>query len=395
MGRLKRILALGLLICALSISLLRPAGAAIEYGHFTLLPELDLQEMFRSNLFLTQSDKKSDYVTTVTPGMGLKYLFGQSSFDLGYKVGFVDFAKYSANNYQDHRANGLLHLVAPGGLEFTLGDNFTKSTIERIQLMTHQMPFHDNFLNAAAAYSFADRWKIEAKYNREDLAFDEYRDRYAEYTNNLVGASLYYRFLPRMSGLVEYDYAAKDFVSDRLADHKDRLAYLGVAFDPAGKLKGNFKVGYGWKEFDTTVAGRDNSPRNWIMAGQLVDDLDARTSLTLDALRALADDTMLLNASYVNTLMTLTLQHFFTGKIGATAAISYQERAYIDNLTEPVTGALKKRSDEIWSGGAAAFYNIQKWLQARLEYQYRDAHSTFDQYSYTDHRIMFKIILTP
>ncbi len=391
----KTIIILALLTCALSILLVSPVRAEIRYGNFTLLPELGLQEMFRSNVFLTQSDKKSDYVTTVTPGMGLKYLFGQSSFDLGYRVGFVNFAKYSANNYQNHQANGLLHLVAPGGLQFTLGDNFAESTLERIQTMTHQMPFHDNFVNTAAAYSFADRWKIAAKYNREDLVLDEHRDRGAEYTNNLVGTSLYYRFLPRMSALVEYDYAVKDFVYDRLADHRDQLVYLGVAFDPVGKLKGNFKAGYGWKEFDRNVAGRDNSPRSWVMAGQLVDDLDARTSLTLDALRDLADDTLLLNASYVSTVATLTLQHFFTGKIGATAALSYRESEYLENLTEPVTGAHKKRSDEIYSCGAAAFYNIQKWLQARLEYQYRDDRSNFDQYSYTDNRIMFKIVLTP
>jgi hypothetical protein len=392
MGRLKRIFASGLLMAVLSIPLLRPAGAAIEYGHFTLLPELDLQETFRSNLFLTQSDRKSDFITTVTPGLGLKYFFGQNSFDLSYKVGFLNFARYSANNYQDHRANGLLRLVAPGGPEFTLGDSFTRSTIERIQVMTHQMPFHENFFNAAIAYGFADRWKIEAKYNRDDLAFDEFRDRYVEYTNNLVGTSLYYRFLPRMSGLVEYDYVVKDFVSDRLADHKDQLAYLGVAFDPAGKLKGSFKAGYGWKEFDTSVAGRDNSPRNWIMAGQLVDDFDARTSLTLDAVRALADDTLVANASYVNTWMTLTLQRLFTAKIGATAAISYRERDYIDDLAEPITGVLKKRTDKIWTLGAAGFYNIRKWLQARIEYQYADANSNFNQYSYNEHRVILKLV---
>ncbi len=395
MPQLKRFLTSGLLMCALSISLLRPAGASIGYGNFTLLPELDLEETFRSNVFLTQSDRESDYVTTVTPGMGLKYLFGQNSFDLNYKVGFVNFARYSAYNYQDHRANGLLHLVAPGGLELTLGDNFTRSNIERVQLTTQPLPYHENVFNGAADYSFADRWKIEAKYNRDDMAFDEFRDRSAEYTNNLVGTSLYYRFLPRMSGLVEYDYVVKDFVSDPLANHKDQDAYLGVAFDPAGKLKGTFRVGYGWKEFDTNVAGRDNSPRNWIMAGQLVDDFDARTSLTLDALRSLADDTLLANASYVYTSTTLTLKHLFTAKIGATAAISYAESAYIDDLTEPVTGALEKRTDRIQTAGAAAFYNIQKWLQARIEYRYTDNNSNFNQYSYIDHRIMFRLVMAP
>jgi hypothetical protein len=392
---MKTIVVIGLLVGAIAILLVGPVRADIRYENFTLLPELDLQEMYRSNLFLTQSDKKSDYVTTVTPGIGLKYLFGQSEFDLGYKVGFVNFAKYSANNYTDQRANALLHLVAPGGLEFTLGDNFTQSTIERIQLMTHQMPFHDNFLNAVAGYSFADRWKIDVKYNREDMAFAEHQDRGAEYSTNLVGTSLYYRFLPRMSGLVEYDYSVKDFVVARSADHKDQLTYLGVAFDPTAKLRGTFKVGYGWKEFDTAVVGRNNSPHSWIMAGQVVNDFDPRTSLTFDAQRAMADDTQLLNASYTYTTAALTLQHYFTDKIGGNASTFYRSREYLDNLTEPVTGALKKRSDSTWGGGLAAFYNIQKWLQARLEYQYTDTRSNFDQYSYTDNRIMFKIVLTP
>ena len=127
-------------------------------------------------------------------------------------MGFLNFAKYSTNNYQDHRANGLLHLVAPGGLEFTLGDNFTRSTMERFKLMTQPEPFHDNFFNGAAAYSFADRWKIEAKYNRDDHSLRLVSRPVRGIYEQPCRPSLYYRFLPRMSGLVEYDYVVKDFV---------------------------------------------------------------------------------------------------------------------------------------------------------------------------------------
>ena len=116
------------------------------------------------------------------------------------------------------------------------------------------------------------------------------------------------------------------------------------------------------------MAGRDNSPRNWIMAVQLVDDFDPKTSLTLDALRALADDIDVGNASYVNTLASLTLQHFFTGKIGAAAAVSYQERDYLDNLTEPVTGALKiaHRQDMDLRGGRLLQHTEMAPGQARI-----------------------------
>lgn len=230
--------------CAASIMLFSESQAAIGTGRLTLLPELALQETYRSNIYQTESDKKSDYITTITPGLGLKYKFGRSSFDLNYRVGFLNFARYSSNNYQDHRANGLLNLVTSGGLQLTLGNNFTKSTLERTGVITRQRPYHFNTFNAAAGYGFADRWKVEAKYVRDDQAFSSSLDRASEYTNSLYGMSLYYRFLPRVSGLIEYDYAVKSFnSSSRISDHKDHLAYLGLAFDPAGKLKGSAKAG--------------------------------------------------------------------------------------------------------------------------------------------------------
>ncbi len=383
------------LLCVSCFAAPQRVGAWIGSGRLTLLPELGIQETYRSNIYLTESAKKSDLITTMTPGAGLRYLFGRNSLDLGYKVGFLSFGKYSSNNYQDHRAHGQLNLLGPGGLQFTLADAFTRSTLERVGVITRQRPFHYNTFSGAANYGFADRWSASAKYLRDDQTFDSFRDRSAEYTNNLYGASLYYRFLPRMSGLVEYDYVVKDFVSSTLSDHKDRLAYAGVAFDPAGKLKGSFKAGYGWKNFDTHVAGRDNSPANWIMAAQIVEAFDARTSLTLDATRALADDIDIGNASYIDTFASVAFQHYFTAKIGAAGTVTYRQGDYLDKLTEPVTGASKLRTDKAWIFGGALFYQIQPWLQTRLEYQFQDKASNFAQYSYNEHRVILRLVFTP
>jgi hypothetical protein len=384
----------GLLVCALSIALVNQAVAEITYGRFRFLPEIALRETFRSNIYLTESNRKSDFITTVTPGFGLKYLFGQNSFVLDYRVGFLNFAHYSTNNYQDHRANGFLNLVTQGGLEFTLRDNFVRSTYERAMTMIRQRSYYENSLYATAAYAFTDRWKAEAKYNSDDLAFDSYQDRVYDYTNHLLGSSLYYRLLPRLSGLVEYDYVIRRYVTSTLQDYKGTLVYAGVAFDPAGELKGSFKGGYGWWNFDTDVAGRDNRPQNWIMAVQLTEDFTSRTSLALDALRALSTDVYFRSAAYTNTSAKLAFTHFFTGKIGAGASASYTENAYLDDLREPVTGDLRRRTDKLWTFGIVGIYNIQKWLQTRLEYQYLENDSNFNLNSYVDHRVMFRLVFS-
>ena len=225
MGKEKEILGLGLLACVLLLSVLTTrAGAEIGTNTLLFCPSLtsgNFQEQCISDAIGQEVGLRHHGHPRYGPQVPLRADYFHSA------TGSVLSTSPSTrrNNYQDHRANALLHLVAPGGLEFTLGDNFTKSTLERIQLMAPDA-FHENFLNAAAAYSFADRWKIEAKYNRDDLALTSFAI-IAEYTNNLVGTSLYYRFLPRMSGLVEYDYAVKSFVSDRLADHKDQVGLPG------------------------------------------------------------------------------------------------------------------------------------------------------------------------
>jgi hypothetical protein len=372
-----------------------PVSAEIGTGRFTLLPEITVEEAYRSNVFLTESDHKCDFVTTVTPGLGVRYGIGDNSVSLNYRVGFLDFARYSRNNYQNHRANTLLRFSTAGGLHFGLKDDFTKSTLERSGTIERQRDFHENVLNGTVGYTFSDRWKLDAKYVRDDLSFRSSLDRNSGYKSELIGTSLYYRLLPRVSGMIEYDYLIKGFAGPDTADHKDHLFYGGVAFDPKGKLKGNLRAGYGQKHFDKELTGRNDDPTTWILSIDLVKDFDSRTSMALDAVRELADDTDYDNASYVNTRAALSFHHFFTGKIGVSGAVGYRRAAYLDRLTEPVTNAQKKRRDAEWSFRAAGIYNIQKWLTARMEYRYSDRNSNFKLYSYTDHRVLFSVVVAP
>jgi hypothetical protein len=383
-----------LFIGAFIVILSHIVSAEIRLGHFTLLPEITFQEMYRSNLYQTESTKVSDFVTTIAPGIGLGYTFGRNSAALDYKVGFFNFAHYSTNNYQDHRANGLLKFPFPGGFELALTDNFTKSTSEASAVIDRQRPYYQNLFSSTGSYKFADRWKVEVKYQKDDLRFDSSNDRSSQSSSDLVGMSLYYRLRPRLSTLIEYDYAIKDFAGSDISNYKEQLAYIGVDFDPKGKLRGSFKAGYGWKNFNNNMAGRDNSPHSWIMAGQLVQNFSSSTSLTLDAKRALLDDSVTENALYTDTMIGLGVQHFFTGKIGGLGSLSYRQADYQQLQTEPVTGVDKKRGDRTWTFGAGGIYNIQKWLQTKLEYQYITNDSNFYSYSYNDHRAIFKVVLS-
>lgn len=372
-----------------------PIHAEIGTGRFVLMPEITLQETYRTNIYLTESARDSDFITTVTPRIRMRYSFGTNSISLGYQAGFHNFANHPGNNYQDHKAKGLIQLSTPGGLRFELEDNFINSTLERSGAIERQRDFNQNALNGTLSYSLNDRWKLDVKYTRDDLAFRSSQDRSSEYGCNLLGSSLYYRIFPRASALIEYDLLTKNFENSGTSDHRDHLFYGGIAFDPKGKLKGSLRAGYGQKRFDSELAGRNNSPNTWILAVDLIEDFSTRTSMAFDAIREMADDTDYRNASYVNTHAALSFQHFFTQKIGASGRIGYRHAVYLDKLNEPVTNVLKKRWDAEWSIGAAGIYKVQKWLTASMEYRYTDRKSNFNLYSYTDHRVLFSVVVTP
>ncbi len=395
-GRFEEILGIVISICMMIISACGDAWSEINLGRLKIYPELSLTETYRSNIYQTQSDTKSDFITTTRPGIRLDYQFGaRHSLTMEYNAGWLSYARYSKNNYWDQRANGLLKLDFAGGLEFTLGNRFTKSVLEQTATVGRQRPYQQNITDTSLAYRFADRWKAQAKYSRDAMSFDHYYDRTADYLQDLFGGVMYYRFTGRTAALLEYDRVMKNFDRNDSSNSKSDNVYFGLTFDPAGKLQGEFKAGYGWKKFVHDVANRDNSPKTWIVLGNVTQNFTPYTSLSFLASRQLNDDTDFGNASYENTRASATLQHFFTGKLGGTATATYQLSNYLDNYTEPVTNASKKRKDNRWELGGGMIYKMQKWLEVRLEYQYINKQSNFETYSFDENRVLFKIAWTP
>ena len=70
-------------------------------------PYISLSEEYNDNINLTATNKTSDFITTVSPG--LKYINSDavSGVDLDFNLGFVSYAKESQNNYIS--ANGSLN----------------------------------------------------------------------------------------------------------------------------------------------------------------------------------------------------------------------------------------------------------------------------------------------
>ena len=369
--------------------------AEIKVGRLKINPEIGVQEAYRSNIYQTENDTKSDFVTSIIPGIGLEYNFGaRHSLTAGYVGTWNNYAKYSVNNYWDHRAFANLSLRFPGGLDVGVEQRYINSWLERSANIDRQRHFIENVTGVTGAYRFGDRWKAEARYNRDDYTFSSDRDRQSNYVADLYGGTLYYRFLPRTAALVEYQHIVKDYDVGNVYDSTADLVFLGVQFDPAGKLKGDIKAGYGWKDYDESLPVRSNTSNTWMVASHVRFDQSKYTNFQLVAIREFQDDADFGNVPYYRTFASLTAEHFFTYKIGASAIVAYQQNDYTEDAPDPLTGSFGKRNDDIWTFGVGAFYNIQKYLKTRLDYQYITRDSNFNTYSFDESRIMFKVVLS-
>ena len=373
------------------------AMAEMKIGNLRISPEIGVEEMYRSNIYQTQWDTKSDYITSIQPGFAGQYIFGGThSVNFGYSGRWQNYAKYSDNNYWNHTAYGNLSLRFPGGLDIGAEQRYINNWIEKSAFIDYMRHYIENITGGVAAYSFANRWKAQVQYTRDDYAMSSSQDRFNSFVSNLYGGSLFYRLTARTSALVEYQYITKNFDGYGASDSKVNQAFLGVKFDPSGKLRGEVKLGYGQKKFDSSIPGRSTKTDTWVAYANLVQDFSKRTSLGLSASRSFQDDgNYANNAPYYQTLAALTFQHYFTHKIGGTAMVGYNRSEYQEETVEPITGIFRKRTDNAYSAGVGVFYNIQKYLKARLDYNYIKRDSNFEGYSFNENRAMFKVVYSP
>ncbi len=89
---------------ALIVCVVFPADSAFPYEYMGKL-SLAVSEQYNDNIFLTKSNKESDFVTFITPGIDLGIRSGGSSMAVSYSPSFSFYSSHDENNSTSHRLN--------------------------------------------------------------------------------------------------------------------------------------------------------------------------------------------------------------------------------------------------------------------------------------------------
>jgi len=434
-----------LLYALCSMLLWVPTIACAELGDlFTYFqPYISVQEEYNSNIDLTPTNRREDYITTVSPGFRFSTLprsevtRGQQAptaeqkfgMDLDFNAGFVFYAKEEDNNFTS--LNGSLntwYLFNPK-LSFRLRDylirsdeireaDFSATAIEGQALIsrtTRRIPYYRNVFEPSVEYRFGREniFGINYRNNTYRIRSDLFEDstensinprltywfnirngitldygftlgdfeRTPDFVGHAVTGRYTYRFNPRTSVFGEYTYLMRDFESPS-TDYDVHRPSLGISHSFSPTLSGSVQAGYYWQNPE-----RGSTTDGFFYDVSLTQRAE-RTTYAISLQGGYAEDFFTAEnlgfTKYYRGIGRISHQLFEKMTVGLFS--SYEWIKYYGDVVET-----PNRIDRIWAVGGNAAYELFRWLTLSLDASYRENHSNFDTADYTEYRGIFRV----
>ncbi len=360
----------------------RPLGVRKEpgplrLGPVELHPYLTVKETYSDNVFFTSDDKKSDFITSLTPGIVLQVPFRMHTLSFNANTTFTRYSKYSSENTTDYALGGLGNFLLGSLVTLNISDAYAKGHEPRSSSSSGIIEkFRTNAAAVSLTYLLANVSKVQLDYTRTTWNYQtsEFRSRHED----LLSAYLYYRMLPKTSAFVEYDFKQVRF-NDKTngLDNKVFTGLLGLTWEVTERSKGTVKAGYLQKDFDDPSRG---SLKTWTAAADVSHDFSDFTSIKLLAKRDVNESSLLGTRYFITTGLYGELTRKFLDRLAGVVRASYGE----DKYSDIIPGDTEMRKDKTVAVGAGMRYYLQRWLEFVLDYNYRKRDSNIDIYKYTE-----------
>jgi hypothetical protein len=356
------------------------AAGNLHYGALEIHPYVLLKETYNNNIFATPTNLESDWITTITPGIKLLLPFRMHQFDLEYNAVINRYKDFTSENTIGHNASAKADFKLGSLFGLKLSDTYAKGHEPRDSSKTGFIEkYNTNAASLSTSYQLADRSKVQLDYTRSTWNFETSTFRSRD--EDLAAAYLFYRFLPKTSAFVEYDYRNIGYSEqasgpDNL-DNKVNSVFLGLAWDVTANTKGTVKGGYNRKVFAASDASGIST---WGASIDIDHAFSDNTFMKFVGQRVINEAGLLGTSYYVTTGAFVEVTHKFTYKISGVARASYG----VDDFSNALPPDTIVRSDRTILGGVGLKYQFTDWLEMTLDYNYRDRKSNIDFYDVTE-----------
>ena len=406
-------------------------------------PSITVEEEYSDNIYLTSKNRKSDFITTIYPGLRFSTLprsektgqFQPAStstdtkygIDLDYKLGLVYYGKEEDNNFVSHRGTLNAWYTLDRRLTFRVMDylirseegrerEYSATALENQYLLSTQRGqrtiYLRNVFEPSMEYQFGKENSVSLNY-RNNIYENDSR-LYQDSQEDFINPRLSYWFNIRNGVSLEYGLTFGNF--DRSPDfigHMGRGRYTH-RFNQKTSLFGDYT--YLKRDFDSpsidydvhrptlgiehafnpTLSGRAQFGYFWQNPekGSTTGGFSYDISLTEKAQKT----------TYTLSFQGGYTEDYFTAEnLGFNKyhrAVGTITHRLLERMDVGLSGSFERaklgdgRTDQIWGVTGNASYELLKWLTLSLDVSHRENHSNMNVFDYSEYRGMFRITAT-
>jgi hypothetical protein len=357
------------------------AAEGLKLGEAEIIPWGEIKLQYDDNVFLDSSNKKDDFIVTLTPGVSLEWPFSDNLLKLDYHVDFVEFFDYSSQNARNHYFAGEAD-INWRDISFTVYDEF-EHVFERPSTEDTSRVKRDDNRTGIKAKIERERLGIQLGYEhfirnyKSDPTYEVY-DR----TEDLYSLMLTHETFPKTDLLFEYDFAQIRYDESTRSDSDYHQFLVGAIGELTPKSIATIKAGYQFRDYE-----RDDDPDfdTGVLYADITHKFSDKNSLKLSFLRSANESTYSINNFYKIENVSATFNHLFSNRLLGFITGAYQINSYPRETTEGTE--TKKRKDKYYSLGTGLRYFIREWLTLtfRVDHIIRD--SNFDVFEYNQNLV--------
>lgn len=351
-----------------------PIGQRV--GGFILYPQVDVTEMYDSNINASANGTHGDWITSINPQVQLKSDWNQNALNFHANSNSVEYARFGNNDYTDWSVGGdgkldiyhdarlygnasynVLHLPWWSPNTF-IGQGKPTEYSDAAMGLTAEKEFNHLSFQLAQNYDRYDFQNVTVNGVTDPESRNDYGD---ERVNLHTG----YEIVPgrQVYALTGFDWRAYDDTADLFGYNRNSTGYilaLGTKYDITGITSVDVFAGYREQDYADARLGSIEGPTGGATVTWNVTRLDTLTgTITRDI-----DETVIAHASgYFATAETVREDHELLRNLVLNATASHE--------TDDFSGI--NRSDDYFKIGAGAKYlmNENFWLNGGYTYQTR------------------------
>jgi len=365
-------------------------------GPLRLHPVMGVAEMYTDNVFRTNSNRVSTFLTTLDPGIQAQLPFaGSHTFLIDYRTNIQYYNRTPSNNVQDQTASGKFKFDFPGGLkvdlqaEHKLGHDPRGTAVDTQMLDVNKWTAnsiigqveYDGARSAVRLNAQSTRWTFLN--NNQGIIRDSL---------NNYGGLTFIRDLTGITSVLTGISAFQQIYDDN--KNLDNVRYqinAGATWRPSELISGEVVAGYQYVRYTYAAVNQpppvlsqfkrvNDSFDNFFFMGNLNWQATSLMNVTLQAYRTV-QQTVSVSGSLFPTVtgVNLAATHSLTDSTTATFNLGFEQDQFQNSSGST---NVSDRTDFLKNVAVGLRYRAIKWVGLGFQYIYENRSSNQNQFEY-------------